>query len=1025
LEDDVQLRNEIFAGGGETGALMRAFDWSRTPLGPVGTWPQSLRTVVRILLTSRFAMWMGWGPELTFLYNDAYARMTLGKKHPWALGKPSHEVWAEIWQDIGPRIRKVLQDGEATWDEALLLFLERSGYTEETYHTFSYSPLTGDKGKIEGHLCVVSEETERVINERRLSCLSSLAGALGSTITETEVIAAICRSLETDPRDLPFTLTYLFEPGSRRARLACTTGIAPGHPMAPVIVELSSESMWPFPQVLNSQEICILTELSEGAVELPKGVWDRSPGQAVSIHIAPSGQQGVAGVFIAGLNPFRQFDESYRNFLTLVSGGISASIANARAYEQEKQRAEALAEVDRAKTIFFSNVSHEFRTPLTLMLGPTEDALATPQQSLHGKALETVHRNELRLLKLVNTLLDFARLEAGRISASFRPTDLAAFTSELASVFRSAVERAQLAYVVEATPLPQPVYIDREMWEKIILNLLSNALKSTFEGAIVIKVSDAGDHAEILVSDTGTGIPAAEIPTLFERFRRIENARRRTHEGSGIGLALANELVKMHGGEISVRSTVNKGSTFTVSIPYGTGHLPSSRIKTDASALLSGTGRAAFVQEALSWLPGAQSGVFDDVVPDIETAGELASGENPGHVLLVDDNIDMLDYVRQLLAPRFQVTTAPNGRVALEKALQDVPELVLSDVMMPEMDGFQLLHALRRNPLTQSVPVILLSARAGEESRVEGMEAGADDYLIKPFTARELVARVDAHLKISRFRRQAMEKELQLRQELDEARRMAAEAVENISDGFFLYDREWKLMYANPAAERVGLISSGHHGLIGTTLWQAFPQLPGTDTEMQFRRCMDARVPVEFEMFHGQRYYATRVYPSPDGGIVSYVADITARRRAETALRLKQEHMQLAQRAAGIASWELDMEAEELTISQEFAEMIGLPGYVSRLRYEDFLNALFVSSDRTAAQQAMQQALRGKKEFSVELRLRRPDGSVRLVSSRGKGFYNQGRPLVLGVLVDITPEDAREVTKPRGKIARKKAVRKN
>jgi len=1018
FEDDVQLRSEIFAGGGETGALMRATEWSRTSLGPVQTWPQSLRTVIRILLTSRFAMWMGWGPDLTLLYNDAYAHMTLGKKHPWAMGKPSHEVWAEIWQDIGPRIQKVLRDGEATWDEALLLFLERSGYLEETYHTFSYSPLTDDRGIISGHLCVVSEDTERVINERRLSCLSSLSGAISSTITETQVLSNICRSLKSNSKDLPFTLTYLFEQGATCARLACSTGIEPGCSAAPVTVELSSGAIWPFPQVLKSPDISILTELGGNAVDLPRGIWDRTPTQAVAIHIAPSGQQGLAGVLIAGLNPFRQFDESYKNFLALVAGGISAGIANARAYEQEKKRAEALAEVDRVKTIFFSNVSHEFRTPLTLMLGPTEDALATPQQSLHGKALETVHRNELRLLKLVNTLLDFSRLEAGRISANFRPTDLSSYTAELASVFRSAVERAQLSYVVDAPPLPQPVYLDREMWEKIVLNLLSNALKSTFEGAIVVKVSDAGDHAQLTVQDTGTGIPREEIPNLFERFRRIEHARRRTHEGSGIGLALANELARMHGGEITVQSTVNKGSAFTVTIPYGAAHLPAGRVKNDSNLHSGGTGRAAYVQEALSWLPGNQPGTIEDFGSDLEPATQAAStAAEGGRVLLVDDNIDMLDYVRQLLSDRFQVTTAPNGRVALERALKDVPELVLSDVMMPEMDGFQLLHELRKNPATQSVPVILLSARAGEESRVEGMEAGADDYLIKPFTARELVARVDAHLKISRFRREALEKELKLRQELDEARRMAAEAVENISDGFFMYDRQWRLTYANPAAERVGVISAGHDGLVGTTLWQAFPELRGTDLETQLRRCMEARVPVEFEMFHGQRYYATRVHPSPDGGIVSYVADITARRRAEIALRLKQEHMQLAQRAAGIASWELDVEAEELTISQEFAEIIGLPAYVSRLRYDDFLNALFVSSDRNAAQSAMQQALRGKKEFSVELRLRRPDGSVRLVSSRGKGFYNQGRPLVLGVLVDLTPEGG-EVPKPR--VVRKK-----
>jgi CheY-like chemotaxis protein len=171
-------------GGGALGKLVREFDWTKTPLGAIDEWPQSLKTVVRTLLTSRFAMWMSWGPELTFLYNDDYARMTLGEKHPWALGKPSHEVWKEIWDDIGPRIHRVLETGEATWDEALLLFLERSGYREETYHTFSYSPLSGDDDTVGGHLCVVTEETDRVIGERRLKTLRSLAGELNQTITE-------------------------------------------------------------------------------------------------------------------------------------------------------------------------------------------------------------------------------------------------------------------------------------------------------------------------------------------------------------------------------------------------------------------------------------------------------------------------------------------------------------------------------------------------------------------------------------------------------------------------------------------------------------------------------------------------------------------------------------------------------------------------------------------------------------------------------------------------------------------------
>ncbi len=212
-------------GGGALGKLVREFDWTKTPLGAIEEWPQSLKTIVRLVLTSRFAMWMSWGPELTFLYNDDYARMTLGKKHPWALGNPSREVWKEIWDDIGPRIQRVLETGEATWDEALLLFLERSGYREETYHTFSYSPLSGDDGKVAGHLCVVTEETDRVIGERRLKTLRALAGELSKTITEEEVVACIARCLGENQKDLPFTLLYLFTQDGSEARLVCQTGI--------------------------------------------------------------------------------------------------------------------------------------------------------------------------------------------------------------------------------------------------------------------------------------------------------------------------------------------------------------------------------------------------------------------------------------------------------------------------------------------------------------------------------------------------------------------------------------------------------------------------------------------------------------------------------------------------------------------------------------------------------------------------------------------------------------------------------
>src|ERR1700723_651499 len=558
--------DEVAGAEAKLDRLVREFDWAKTPVGPMDAWPESLKTLVRVLLTSRFAMWMGWGPDLTFFYNDAYARMTLGKKHPWALGRPSREVWAEIWDDIGPRIQRVLDSGEATWDEALLLFLERSGYREETYHTFSYSPLSDDDGRVAGHLCVVTEETERVIGERRISTLRSLAAELNKTITEAEVCESWSRSLSEDEQDLPFTLTYFLSQNGRQARLACRTGITAGHPAAPEVIELIEENQtWPMSDLLGGKDSVIVEGLPARFDSFPTGFWDLAPSKALLVPITSPGQENPAGVLIAALNPYRQLDAGYRGFIELVAGQIAASIANARAYDEERKRAEALAEIDRAKTVFLSNVSHEFRTPLTLMLGPLQDLLARSQTHLSPTAkeqLELANRSGARLLRLANTLLDFSRIEAGRVHAVYQATDLASFTAELASVFRSATDRAGLTLLVNCKAPSELAYVDRDMWEKIVLNLVSNAFKFTLEGEIEVSLRQAGRTAELRVRDSGVGIPAAEIPRLFDRFHRVSNTRSRTHEGSGIGLALVHELVKLHGGSIRVESVPEQGTTF-------------------------------------------------------------------------------------------------------------------------------------------------------------------------------------------------------------------------------------------------------------------------------------------------------------------------------------------------------------------------------------------------------------------------------------------------------------------------------
>jgi signal transduction histidine kinase len=734
----------LFVGSSELAALMRRTDWSRTAAGATEHWPQSVRAIVRMMLNSRYAMWMGWGPELTFFYNDAYAKMSLGTKHPWALGQPAREVWAEIWPDIGPRINHVLATGDATWDEGLRLFLERSGYTEETYHTFSYSPLHDDEGTIRGMFCVVTEETDRVIGERRLNLLREVGARLTASQTPADVWVALQLSLATDARDFPFTLTYTAEQDGAPLALASATHVRPGDPIGPAA--LDDTEVWPLTSLLDGSATQAIVEL-RGDRSWPGGPWQKPPSQAIAMTIREQGRARPAAVFIAGLNPFRPFDEDYESFIRLLVGQLTAAFANVQAYAAERRRAEALAQIDRAKTTFFSNVSHELRTPLTLLLAPVADALAVGDEKLSGESLQLVYRNGLRLRKLVNALLEFSRIEAGRIQASFQPIDLATHTAHLASAFESAMERAGLRYVVRTEGDGDVTYVDPDMWEKIVLNLISNAFKYTFEGEVEISLTRRDGCVELQVRDTGTGIPERELPRIFDRFHRVDGARGRTQEGTGIGLALVQELVKLHGGSIAVASAEGQGTTFRVSIPSGFVHLPADRIMPARSWGALSREVDAFVGEAEWWLPDAA---------DLTSDGIRAAGPSPtvesAHIVLADDNADMRAYLTKLLSVRWRVDAVADGQQALELARRARPDLIVTDVMMPHLDGFGLLHALRADPQTRDTPVMMLSARAGEESRVEGFEAGADDYLVKPFTARELVARAEAQLLRARVR---------------------------------------------------------------------------------------------------------------------------------------------------------------------------------------------------------------------------------------------------------------------------------
>jgi signal transduction histidine kinase len=815
IERDLMVEAPAFlTGGGELGERIRSVDWSKSPLGPPSTWPKSLRTCVRIILTSQQPMFVWWGKELINLYNDAY-KAIVGGKHPQALGQPASIVWEEIWDEVGPRAESALRDNVGTYDEALLLIMERNGYPEETYYTFSYSPVPNDDDTTGGLICANTDDTRRIIGERQLAVLRELAARTVDARSAAEACTTVAAVLETARHDLPFALIYSIDADEKRATLVGQSAIRPGHPAARPSFELDDTEFLQAREALRTQRAVLVDDLASRFTELPTGAWDTPPTRAAVVPIPRSGQTGRAGLLVVGLNPYRLFDESYRGFLDLVAAQIAGSIATAEAYELERNRAEALAEIDRAKTAFFSNVSHEFRTPLTLMLGPLEDAIQSHERALVDKNLDTAYRNALRLLKLVNSLLDFSRIEAGRAQASFEPTDLAALTADLASAFRSAIERADLSFEVSCPPLPERVYVDHDMWEKVVLNLLSNALKYTFDGSIAIRLLFRGEHVELSVRDTGTGIPEHELGNIFKRFHRVQGSRSRTHEGSGIGLALVHELVRLHGGTIAVESELGAGSTFKVTLPLGREHLPPQQVKAPRSTSSTATGAEPYVQEAFRWLPESREPSEGGAASPDEGATPSSERDAETRILVADDNADMREYVARLVRERYCVTTVADGADALDAARRDPPDLILTDVMMPNLDGFGLLRELRRDPNTRAVPVIMLSARAGEEARIEGLEAGADDYLVKPFSARELLARVTTHLQIARLRRQALAE----RQRLHDIFTQAPVPVAVLSGP----DLRFEVANA-PFCEMVGRLE-----LVGATLREAFPEA-GTHT---------------------------------------------------------------------------------------------------------------------------------------------------------------------------------------------------
>jgi signal transduction histidine kinase len=559
----------LFAGPGEMPALFRRHDWRRTRLGPVTQWPDALVAVLQTALNSPVATCVLWGPDLLQLYNDAY-RVLIGPDHGAELGRPRNSS--------EPLYSRVLS-GEAVARTEVPCTVTGDGSERDAWFDLTYGPIRERHGRIGGILTTVTDRTAEVLSRRRLQLLHRLATGPNGAPTRGGSLERSLATLGADRPDIPFALVYLVDGARMTAELAGLTGVDRAGPMAPSVIALDQETdreadrkadrkadreaIWPIGAAVRLDQPVVVDRLAE---TFPGSAAEAAV--AIPLHQHHDADDVVGGVLVLGVNPRLPLNDSYREFLSLAAGQIAASLAEATGRQHQREHADRTAALDQVRTEFLSDISDELRTPLTLLLGNLETLNAVPGLSPSSRAdVAVAARNARRLQVMVDTMLDFSAIEAGRLGTRLALVDLAALTTDIARPFHDAAAHAGLVLRVDCPPMTSPVAVDPVLWEKVVAHLLSNALKFTFTGEIAVELRELPEHVQLVVSDTGVGIPRDQLPLIFQRFHRVRGTPARSHDGTGLGLALVDQLARRHHGRVRAQSTPGEGSRFTVWLP--------------------------------------------------------------------------------------------------------------------------------------------------------------------------------------------------------------------------------------------------------------------------------------------------------------------------------------------------------------------------------------------------------------------------------------------------------------------------
>ena len=703
-------------------SVYEQLDWSATALGPRDSWPGLLRLLVDICLDSEFPVQISWGPDLLVLYNDAYIRLLGAEKHPWALGRPASEVGPHLWPASEQQLREVMQTGRPYYSEDQRLIIDRHGYPEETYFTFSLSAIRDTDGTIVGLFNAITETTQHLLYERRLQVLRRL-GAV--SITADDSLASTCRAavevIGKTRESVPFVAVFLQDhPAQGGPRRIAGYGFDETAAASCELVEPAPRS-GPVLEVIEHGGTALVSGLRERhrGVFAPGPLGPLAPDQAFVLPVVLLGTRKPTGVLVIGVNPYWRPDEAYTAFAAMAARQLGVMITDAVSYQNERKRQQALAELDRARTEFFENIGHELRAPLTMLLTPLQDILDEPGVVLPAAARDTVEssiRAADRLQRVVDALLDISRAESGALIPDREEIDLTSVTAELVESYRPATE-GRLNLRVDVPTEPLRAYVDRTMWTTIVNNLVNNALKFTHVGEVAVSLSGDDTQVVLTVADTGVGIAREEQAQIFERFHRASNGDQQP--GSGIGLSLVAEMTAAQGGSVEVHSEPGVGSQFVVRLP-----------RYDGS-------------------PGAA--VLADSAAEPQPEGEPAA-DRP-RLLIIEDEPDLRGYLTKLFTKDgYAVEAAADAMTALTLLESNPPDLLITDVMLPGQSGLDLLTTLRQYEGMARLPVVVLTARADAETAIGAFAAGADDFVVKPFNSAELLARVRAHHQMSQLR---------------------------------------------------------------------------------------------------------------------------------------------------------------------------------------------------------------------------------------------------------------------------------